>query len=120
MARLRLVIGQNAHQHVEAHMSTEARIRETLQARFAPERLELQNESHMHAGGAGRESHFRCVLVAEGFDGQSLLERHRAVHAALGDLMGRIHAFSVHAYTPAEWLQRAQQAPASPPCASSH
>ncbi|MGC9456312.1 MAG: BolA family protein [Halothiobacillaceae bacterium] len=98
-------------------MSTETSIREALAEEFAPRHLELQNESHMHAGGAGRESHFRCVLVSERFDGQSLIARHRAVHGALGEIMARVHAFSVHAYTPEEWAQRQEEAPDSPPCA---
>jgi len=99
-------------------MSIQTLIETALSTQFEPEALEVENESHQHAGGAGRESHFRCVIVAECFDGRSLIERHRAVHAALEPALARgVHALSIHAYTPAEWTEREHQSIASPPCA---
>lgn len=85
---------------------TEA-IREQLEARLAPSRLELIDESAHHAGHAGArpegESHFRVTIVAEAFAGKSRLERHRMVFGALDDLLRTdIHALSVFALTPAE------------------
>lgn len=52
---------------------------------FAPEHLEIVNESHLHAGhhghdGAG-ETHLRIRIVADAFKAMSRLERHRAVNA---------------------------------------
>ena len=69
-------------------------------ATFAPARLEVIDESEAHRGHAGYrdggESHFRVVLRAPAFAGMSRIERHRAVHAALGrDLVGRIHALAL-------------------------
>ncbi len=71
-----------------------------LQQAFSPRRLEVVNESHLHAGHAGSpgtgESHFRVAIAAPAFATLSRIERHRAVHAALGpDLMARIHALAL-------------------------
>jgi BolA protein len=66
---------------------------------FAPDRLEVINESHRHAGHAGDdgsgESHFRVVIRAAAFAPMSRVARHRAVHQALGDLNTRIHALAL-------------------------
>lgn len=51
----------------------------------------------------GSRDHYRAVIVSPAFEGKGLLDRHRAVYAALGDAMKqRIHAFSFDAFTPAE------------------
>ena len=79
-----------------------------LAARLAslePTALEIEDESHRHAGHAGaREGgHFRVAIVAAVFSGKGTLARHRLVYDAAGDLMrGRIHALSIHARTPDE------------------
>ena len=81
-------------------MTIAAEIEARLVATFAPARLEVIDESEAHRGHAGYrdggESHFRVVLRAPAFAGMSRIERHRAVHAALGrDLVGRIHALAL-------------------------
>jgi BolA family transcriptional regulator, general stress-responsive regulator len=77
---------------------------ETLRARlteaFAPERLEIADESESHRGHAGYqdggESHFRVTIRAAVFGPMGRVERHRAVHAALGPaVIGRIHALAL-------------------------
>ncbi len=82
------------------------RIRAKLNAEFAPNRLEVIDDSHKHAGHAGAKSgggHFRVTLVAAAFDGKTALQRHRMVYAALGnELTGDIHALSIKAYAPGE------------------
>ena len=75
-----------------------------------PLRLEIEDESHRHAGHAGArpegESHFRLVVVAEAFEGKSRVERQRMVYAALKELMeSRIHALSLATLAPAEDVQ---------------
>lgn len=82
-------------------------IEEKLTAAFAPARLEVANESHMHAGHASSpgtgESHFRVLVVSDRFQGKSRLERHRMVNDALAvELAGRIHALAVRALAPGE------------------
>lgn len=75
-------------------------IRSRLSDAFAPQMLEVIDESERHRGHAGwqegGESHFRVKISAPAFDSMSRIERHRAVHAALGpDLVGRIHALAL-------------------------
>ena len=76
------------------------RIRTSLEAAFAPARLEVVDDSEAHRGHAGYqeggESHFTVRIVSDRFAGLSRLARHRAVHAALGsELMGEIHALAL-------------------------
>lgn len=82
------------------------RIRELLELRFGPQKLDVEDQSHLHAGHAGAASgrgHFRVRIVAETFEGMLPLRRHRAIYDALGDLMQtEIHALSIEARTPAE------------------
>lgn len=89
-------------------MSAELRIRDTLTTAFAPLRLEVVDESHLHAGHTGSpgtgESHFRVLIVSALFAAKSRVERHRLVNAALaGDLAAGVHALAIKALAPAEW-----------------
>ncbi|MDE0589221.1 BolA family transcriptional regulator [Halocynthiibacter sp. C4] len=81
-------------------MAIAEKIHEKLTAAFAPDTLEVINESHLHAGHAGDdgsgESHFRIVIKASEFAEMSRINRHRAVHKALGsDIVSRIHALAL-------------------------
>jgi BolA protein len=79
-------------------------IRSALQAAFAPQVLEIRDDSHRHAGHAGARDgrgHFHVRIVNDGFAGMAPLARHRAVYAALGALMhSDIHALSIDAQAP--------------------
>lgn len=72
-----------------------------------PTRLDVINESHMHAGhrsspGTG-ESHFRVLIISQKFAGKSRVERHRMVNEVLkGDVGGAIHALALATYAPGE------------------
>jgi len=79
-------------------------IRQKLTAAFAPQSLEVVDESHRHAGHAGAtrddgsqdETHFHVRLVTAAFAGISRVERQRRVHAVLADeLKGPVHALSL-------------------------
>lgn len=87
-------------------MDRVAAIRSRLELALAPARLEIRDDSAMHAGHAGAASgagHFTVLIVASRFSGMSAIERHRLVYASLGDLMPReIHALSMQALTPDE------------------
>ena len=80
-------------------MGLERTIRDRLDAAFAPSRLDVVNESGLHAGHAGDdgsgESHWRVVMRADAMGPMSRVQRHRAVHAALGDVMDRLHALAL-------------------------
>lgn len=83
-----------------------AAIRAALQEALAPERLEVLDESHKHAGHEGARDgrgHFAVTVVSTGFAGKLPLARHRMVYAALGEMMQTdIHALSIKALTPGE------------------
>lgn len=91
-----------------------------LQAALAslqPQQLEVLDESHMHSRGL--ETHYKAVIVSEQFAGLNAVKRHQKVYAAVGELMGQIHALALHTYTPDEWLHQGV-APDSPTCKSGH
>ena len=73
-------------------------MRQRLQA-LDPDRLEVIDESESHRGHAGYreggQSHFRIRMRAAAFSGLSRIERHRLVHATLGDIVPRIHALAL-------------------------
>lgn len=82
-------------------------IETTLTQAFTPSHLIVEDESALHAGHAGAAAgggHFRVLIVAETFRGQSPVARQRAVYAALGDAMkSEIHALALRTLTPDEW-----------------
>ena len=100
-------------------MSIQAQMETKLAVAFAPERLEIINESHLHAGhhhtdsdhhatfdGQG-ETHFRVRIVSGRFSGMSRVDRHRAVNAALADeLKAGVHALAIEPSAPGEKTRR--------------
>lgn len=85
--------------------TTHQLIKEKL-AVLEPQRLDLTDESALHAGhsgAAGGGGHYRLVIVSEQFKGMDTVARHRAIYQALGDLMKeQIHALSISAFAPEE------------------
>jgi BolA protein len=77
------------------------RMRALLEAAFAPQSLEIADDSHKHAGhsgGAQGHGHFSVHIVSAAFAGMSPVARHRAVYAALGEMMQTdIHALAIRA-----------------------
>jgi BolA family transcriptional regulator, general stress-responsive regulator len=77
-----------------------------LTAAFAPESLEVEDESHKHAGHSGArpggQTHFRVSMTSAAFVGTSRIERHRLVNAVLADeLNDRVHALALTLNVPA-------------------
>ncbi len=82
-----------------------AMIRETLTEAFQPSRLEIVDDSHLHAGhaSAGGAGHFTVTITAAAFSGKNAVQRHRLVFAAMDKLMNtEVHALSIHALSPEE------------------
>ena len=79
-----------------------SRVREYLSA----ESVEIEDQSHLHAGHAGAAGgggHYEVTIVASCFKGLNTLARHRLVYEAVGDLMKKeIHALSIQAYNTEE------------------
>ena len=76
-----------------------------LSAALHPLSLQVQDDSHLHAGHAGaREGrHFSVTVVSERFNGLSRLARHRLVYDSLGSQMQHgIHALAINARAPAD------------------
>jgi len=83
------------------------RIERKLIAELAPTRLEIEDESHRHAGHAGHrpegETHFRVIIVSSAFSGLGRLERQRLVYRILRDeLAERVHALAMTTLAPGE------------------
>lgn len=78
-------------------------IESRLLTAFSPSELEVTDESHLHIGHEGAKdggSHFAIKIVAEQFDGLSLLKRHQLVYEVLKDLIpNEIHALKINART---------------------
>ncbi|MET0314973.1 MAG: BolA family protein [Hansschlegelia sp.] len=88
-------------------MSVRERIQATLSEALHPQRLDILDESHLHAGHGGArpegETHFRVYVVAAEFSGKSRIERHRRVNGLLaGELAGPVHALAIDARAPEE------------------
>ena len=87
-------------------MSLATEIRSRLAA-LEPLEVELVDESESHRGHAGYRdgggTHWRLAIVSPRFAGQPVVERHRMVYRALGNLMQNpIHALAITARTPDE------------------
>ena len=82
------------------------RLREQITTALQPTTLEIEDESHRHAGHAGAKSglgHFRVTIVSGLFEGLRPLQRHRLVYDAVAELMKTdVHALSIDARTPEE------------------
>ena len=82
------------------------RIRAILTRDFAPTELMVEDQSHLHVGHAGARDgrgHFSVRIVSAAFGGKAALARHRAVYAALADMLETdIHALAVEARAPEE------------------
>lgn len=80
------------------------KIRMRLNEALAPTSLNIEDESHLHAGHAGARGgggHYVVEITSAAFEGKPPLARHRLVYDALGDMMQQeIHALSIKATTP--------------------
>jgi BolA protein len=84
----------------ETGKTVAAVLRAKLDAAFAPDHLEVVDESEQHRGHAGwrdgGETHFRVVMRSPALAGMSRIDRSRAVHAVLREeLAGRVHALAL-------------------------
>ena len=102
-------------------MTIQETITKKLNDAFSPEHLEVINESYMHNGPAGSESHFKVVIVCDDFKNKMLIARHRLVNKVLQEELdkdranGGIHALALHTMTMEEWFAKGK-APDSPEC----
>lgn len=75
-----------------------------LQAAFPGARIEVSDDSHLHAGhagAAGGAGHYSVQIEAVAFRGLKPIAQHRLVYDALTDWMPhRVHALSIRASVP--------------------
>ena len=81
-------------------MNTRERIAAALAQAFAPQSLDVIDESHLHKGHAGHrpegETHYRVRITAGAFKGKSRVAQHQMVYAALkGNMGGVLHALAL-------------------------
>ncbi len=84
---------------------TSEQIKQLLNDAFKPELLEIIDNSAAHSGHVGAKSggHYHVTIVAEAFEGKSLVQRHQLIYKALGDMMKQqIHALGINALSPSE------------------
>mmetsp|Transcript_34007 Transcript_34007/g.71594 ORF Transcript_34007/g.71594 Transcript_34007/m.71594 type:complete len:342 (-) Transcript_34007:301-1326(-) len=81
----------------------------TLITVLKPTSITLVDNSSQHAGHAGSkgweesgESHFALDIVAEAFEGLSLVKRHQLIYMLLGEVMPKIHALEIKAKSTTE------------------
>ncbi len=80
-------------------------IDQVLRMALAPSAIEVDDDSHLHAGHAGaREGrHYTVRITSARFSGLSRVARHRLVYDSLGSLAGQgVHALAIVARAPEE------------------
>jgi BolA family transcriptional regulator, general stress-responsive regulator len=93
-------------------MTVEAQMRERLMVALEPIRLDIINESELHAGHRGSpgtgNSHYRLLIVSPKFAGLTRVDRHRVVNQLMAEfLAGGVHAMALSTYTPGEVIKAA-------------
>ena len=83
------------------------RMRRKLEAAFDPTELDIEDQSHRHAGHSGwregGETHFHVRMTSAAFNGQNRVARQRAVYSALkAELQERVHALGLTLKAPGE------------------
>ena len=86
-------------------------INQKLTKSLSPTILEINDDSHKHAGHAGArpegESHFSVTIVSKDFEGKSRIQRQRMVYGALSkEMTGSIHALALHTIAPSEIINQ--------------
>lgn len=84
-------------------------IKKLLNDALNPERIEIIDHSAAHAGHPGAQEgggHYHVTIVADAFEGKSMVQRHQLIYKALGDMMKQqIHALGINALTPTEYTK---------------
>ena len=85
-------------------MKMEQKITKAIEEGLSPTRLEVINESYKHAGHAGDDgsgqTHFKLIIVSDGFTGHGRVQRQRMVNTMLKNLFeDGLHAISMQLFT---------------------
>ncbi len=92
-------------------MSVKEQMTQKLTRALTPSLLIVNDDSHHHAGHLEHpggvaprgETHFSIKIIAQGFSGQSRIQRHRLIHSLLQtELTSGVHALAIDAKAPEE------------------
>ncbi len=88
-------------------MNIRDRMKAKLEAGLAPTSLEIEDESHRHAGHGGApeggQTHYHIKVASARFAGKGRVERHRMVYALLRDEIAQgVHALALQTQAPGE------------------
>ncbi len=84
-------------------MSRLERVKNLLEEKFSPSALDVSDFSDDHNVPKGSESHVKVRIVADAFDGKSLVQRHRLIYSALDQEMKQgLHALQLQVLSPTE------------------
>ena len=87
-------------------MSIKDQIHQRLMENLDAESVEIEDQSHLHAGHAGAASgggHYDVIVISSAFNDLNTLGRHRLIYRAVDELMKKeIHALSIQAFSPDE------------------
>jgi len=102
-------VGAVARPRYRVAVTREEKLLERLRTALDAEHVALEDESARHVGHEGAKGgagHYRVLVVAACFAGLDHLARHRAVYAAVGDMIPHeVHALSIRSLTPEEWRE---------------
>ncbi|NVK22071.1 MAG: BolA family transcriptional regulator [Kangiellaceae bacterium] len=74
-------------------------MQQLLTTAFNPSQLEVIDDSHKHVGHAGArdgKGHFTVIIQSEALTGKRMVQQHRAIYQALGEMMETdIHALAI-------------------------
>ncbi len=84
-------------------LSVAKQIEELLNLNYEPDVLNIVNESDLHSGPKGRESHFKILIVSDFFKVMKRLDRQKHIYQTLSEVMPKIHALSLRALSAEEF-----------------
>ncbi len=75
-------------------------IRRALEVSLSPHSLDIIDNSHLHVGHAGAkenpgQGHFHVRIASHALQGLIKVQQHRAIYAALAEVMPKIHALEI-------------------------
>lgn len=105
--------------------SREIRLRNLIEKKFEPLKIEIKNESYKHSVPKEAETHFNIFIVSDKFNEKSLINRHKMVFACLKDEMGekkenKLYSLNLKLKTPKEYNENTDDRISSPGCMSNN
>lgn len=74
-------------------------MRQRIENALNPSQLEIIDDSHKHIGHEGAKGglgHFTVIIQSEALTGKRMVQQHRAIYDALGEMMQTdIHALAI-------------------------